>query len=545
MGPPSKRNAGVTPWPAIVAAMVVATIAFLTFRHTLGHEFVNWDDDVYVYENPALHLPWTQTVGWAFSHFYYYAYIPITLLSHLLDARLWGMNPQGHHLSNVLLHAANSIWILVLGAFLLRGESRAAPRDPRGALFGMTIAAILFAVHPLRAESVSWVSDRKDLLCAFFFIPGVVAYLHATREGGRSRPLWLLASFLLFVLAVLSKAVAVAFPLVLLLLDWIRGRKSGMALLEKVPFLLVSLVITSLSLTSTRGATKLAYILSSLAGAKAFLFPFYVLVLSFPLLKSLAPVNLAPIYPRVGLEWTIAGFVIVTLITTICVVAARKGTKAPLAAWIAYIAIVVPNVMGLSSGMQPLADRYSYLSTIPLYLLLGAGLSSIWEKAGSRRRLALAVASGGVAAVLISVTARQSSTWRSSTSLWEPVVASHPVRREYTDAYLNLGAAYVRAGRHDEAAEILGKAAAVAPENAEVHYNLGIVSYLRNDPASALACLRKATALDPRHAKGYFYRAIIAAEMGLDEESVAAMVQAARLGSKDAREALGSHGMSW
>ena len=215
----------------ILAASVVALATISLYSATLGHKFVNWDDDAYVYANPTVQSLSPRAVARLFSSFYYYAYIPVTMLSHAADVAMWGMKPRGHHLTNVLLHTANAVWVLFLGLALIasRRGTRARPGAPGpatrhevAAAIGMSVAAVLFSVHPLRAESVSWVSDRKDLLCAFVFLPGVLAYLqHASRRGTSGARPWYVASFVLFLLASLSKLIATMFPAVLLLLDWL------------------------------------------------------------------------------------------------------------------------------------------------------------------------------------------------------------------------------------------------------------------------------------------------------------------------------------
>jgi tetratricopeptide (TPR) repeat protein len=514
----------------------------MAFYGAIGHDFVNWDDDVYVYANPIIQSLSPQRIWWIVSHFYYYAYIPVTLLSHAMDVALWGMHPHGHHLTNVLLHGANAAWILVLGRLLLRARP--------SALIGMSIAAILFAIHPLRAESVSWVSDRKDLLCAFFLLPSVISYIKYSSARGTSQGRrWYLASLLLFVLAVLSKSIAVALPVVLLLLDWLgpgqeeRNSKWQKLIREKAPFFLVSLVLTVLSVAMVSPVGKRAYAVSHLSGIEPSLFPFYSL--SFSLYKTLLPIHLSPIYPRVGLEWMIAGLVIVIAITGVCVFHARRGRKWMLLAWLTYLLLLVPNVVGLSSGMQPVADRYSYLSTISLFVLLGAGISAALERGGRKRRLTVAACCGALAAIFIGLTVTQVSRWKSSSSLWEYVVAKFPPRPDYTDAYLNLSAAYVQELRPQEARMILERAGRINPENAEVFYNLGVISSDEGDARAAVEFYLRATKLDPLHAKGFYNLALAYDRLGMNAEAIAAMVQAARLGLREAQEALSSRGITW
>jgi len=527
------------PW--LIAAGVVAAAAFATFAPTLDHGFVNWDDDAYVYANPMFHPLTAQGVGWIVSHFYYYAYIPVTLLSHALDVAVWGMNPRGHHAMNVFLHAANAVWVLLLGLLLLR----AGPRRPRAShLAGMSLGALLFAVHPLRAESVAWISDRKDLLCAFFFLPALAAYLQYARLRGTGREKgWRAATFLLFLLAVLSKSTAVVFPFLALLLDWLwlphptGGVRRARLFREKIPFTLVSVTLTVLSLSQAPNAL-MAYAISHLSAVERFFFPFYSVM--FALDKTVLPVGLTPIYPRVALGPMIACAVLVVAITAICAWLALRKRPGPAAVWASYLLLLLPNVFGLSSGMQPVADRYSYLSTIGFYILLGSAVSWAWEREGMRR---LAAVLGCVLLVAVSAarTLAQSAHWKSSISLWEYVVASSPPRPDYADAYLNLGTAYAQSGRNADATKILERAAAIDPKRADVLENLGVIQYGEGDREKAAASFRRATQVDPHLAVAFYNLGIVSDELGRSADALEAMTRAARLGSADAQAALKSY----
>jgi len=522
----------------VLAAVLVAAAALAVFAPTLGHGFVNWDDDAYVYANPMFHPITAEGVGRIVSHFYYYAYIPVTLLSHAADVAIWGLNPRGHHATNILLHAANAVWVLLLGLLLLR----AGPSP--SALAGMSLAALLFGVHPLRAESVSWISDRKDLLCAFFFLPALAAYIqYARRRGSGREGSWWVVTFLLFVLAVLSKSTAVVFPFLALLLDWLWLRRPGDAagrarlLLEKIPFFVVSLGIAALSLSQAPNALR-AYAVSHLSVAEGYFFPFYSVI--FALYKTLLPVHLEPIYPRVALGPMIACAVLVAAITALTVWQAFRGRPGPALAWLGYLLLLLPNVFGLSSGMQPVADRYSYLSTIGFFLLLGAAVSWAWERGGARR-LAAVAGCGALIAASAAATLSQSAHWRSSISLWEYVVASSPPRPDYADAYLNLGTAYAQSGRNADARRVLGRAAAIDPGRADVLENLGVIQYGEGDRERAAASFRSATLADPRLAVAFYNLAIVSDELGRNAEALEAMTRAARLGSRDALDALKSY----
>ncbi|HXF58973.1 MAG TPA: tetratricopeptide repeat protein, partial [Candidatus Saccharimonadales bacterium] len=192
---------------------------------------------------------------------------------------------------------------------------------------------------------------------------------------------------------------------------------------------------------------------------------------------------------------------------------------------------------GLSSGMQPLADRYSYLPTIGIFLLLGGAFAAAWHRGGARRLLATAL--GALLVVgLASRTLAETGRWRSSIRLWESVIATAPGSREYVDAYVNLGASYVEAGRIPEARATLERAAAIDSSRADVLYNLGMVQYAGGERERAASSLRRATGANPGDARAFYNLAIVLDELGRGEEAMTAMREAARLGSRDAVEAL-------
>jgi tetratricopeptide (TPR) repeat protein len=509
-------------------------VTFALFASTLGHGFVNWDDGAYVTANPFFHPITRDGILQLVTRFYYYAYIPATLLSHAMDVALWGFQPGGHHLTNVLLHTANAALVLAVGLALLR------PRVDGASLAGFSLAALLFSTHPLRAQSVSWISDRKDLLCVFFLLPSLLAYLEYTRRRGTDARRWYAASFLLFALAALSKSVAIAFPILLLLIDglWLRRARDPRGrtrlLLEKIPFLVLSAILVLTSLGHAMNP-KRPYALTNLTGPESILVRFHTL--AFPIEKTFAPLGLGPIYPRIGMAWMAASFALVLGITLLCVWSWWKGRSAPALAWASYLLFLMPNLAGLSSGMEPVADRYSYLPSITVALLAGGGLTMALRRGGAWRATAGAV---GIALVLLlsRLTLAQTARWKSSIHLWESVVAGAPPRPDYEDAYVNLGAAYAEAGRPVEARRALERAVAIDPNNAAALYNLGVMRYAAGEKESAAESFRRATRADPTDARAFYNLAIVLDELGHAEESMAAMKESARLGNPEAIEAL-------
>ncbi|MDH4069603.1 MAG: tetratricopeptide repeat protein [Ignavibacteria bacterium] len=522
-----------------IVTCILISLTFLVFSDTLNYEFLNWDDDVYVTANDRVKSgedPW-----WWFLHTYYYSYIPITMLSHQADYAMFGGMAKGHHLANVLLHSFNTGWVFLVGVVLISSR-----KQLDGVIIaGMAAAALLFALHPLRAESVAWISDRKDLLCAFFLLPAILFYIEYRKQEG-SRFVFLVITFVLFLLAVLSKSIAIGIPLVFLTIDWFLLSGDGWKkerwnlVYEKWPFIFVSSVLAIILLIIPSGG-KQAYAVEQLQGAEVVLFPFYTVM--FYLSKTVFPVDLSPVYPGIPLGSMIMSLILVVLVTVAVIAAASKGYKGSLAAWLIYLVFILPTIVGLSSGMQAQADRFSYLSTISVYLLFGGGITwALGRGSGLGRVLA---GTGVTVAVLAlaSLTLRQIPIWQSSEQLWGYVYETFPPSRDYVDAYVNLGSDLAYQMKLPEAEEVLRTATRVDSTNADAFYNLAHVLYLQGEWETAAGLFLKSTEVDSNYADGYFNYAIVTSQLGRDEEAIPAMKKAASLGLESAKAALKQSGI--
>lgn len=537
----------------LLTCIAVATIVFLVFSPSLRFGFLNWDDDIYVYNNPLVSELTAGNIAGIFSGFYYYAYIPVTLLSHAVDVAIWGMNPAGHHLTNVLLHSFNAGWLVILGLMILRthgtpakSESMHPVRYSVHEISAVAGAALLFCLHPLRIESVAWVSDRKDLLCAFFVLPSVIAY-YKYASSGRSRS-WYVLSLVLFTLGVLSKPVAVGLPLVLLMIDWTLARteesKPGWRILlaEKIPFFAVSAVLAFASLQVSPDA-KRASSIAQLDTIGSILFPFHAL--SFYLTRLIDPTGLLPIYSSAGTLSLVAGLVIVLGLTAVCLRLGGQWRRVALLVWTAYIIFLAPTIAGLSSGMQPVADRYAYLPTVSLFLALGVGFTFVLKHHYGPVRI-LATTTAAVLLVLWGMmTMSGLNRWSSSVALWSYTVENTPRTLEYVDAQINLGTAYAEEQRYEDAKKAFEDVLRVDPRNADAFYNLGVILYVMGQEKSSRDYFVEATKADPASAKAFLNLAIVLARLEEDDQAVIAMRRAAQLGSAQAREALRERGMSW
>ncbi|MDA8173669.1 MAG: hypothetical protein M0018_03650, partial [Nitrospiraceae bacterium] len=240
---------------------MVAAATFLVYLRTLKNGFIDWDDGRYIYDNPHIHSLNVSFLKWAFSGFYFSNWHPLTWISHAMDYAVWGLNPMGHHLTGILLHSANAFIVVILAIRLMeawekaKGERDVAFLEGNGKLIAGVVTGLIFGLHPLHVESVAWASERKDLLCALFFLLSILAYIKYAIIP-HPGPLPYLLALAFFALALMSKPMAVSLPLVLLILDWFPlGRIFSFksfraAFTEKLPFIALSLGGSALTIVA-------------------------------------------------------------------------------------------------------------------------------------------------------------------------------------------------------------------------------------------------------------------------------------------------------
>ena len=405
-------NRRVRARPALLAVLIALAVV-LVFAPSLSHGWLNWDDNLFLTSNPFYRgLGWAH-IRWAFTAAPNGAYQPLGFLSYGLDYLLWGMDARGYHLTNVLLHALNAALVFIAARRLMT----AADEEPSWEIGGAAaFAALIFALHPLRVESVSWIAERRDPLCGAFWLGAVLAYLRAPRR------LW--AVHALFAAACLAKATAVTLPLVLLIVDFaVLRRPWKAALREKAPMLLFAAALGLLGVYH-QGETRAAWSWASHGLAARLAQVCYALV--FYVRKTVWPSGLSPLYALpVPLVWTEPRF-LASMAAVAAGVAAlrryRRSCEDTAFAALAYALILLP-VSGLAqSGAQLVADRYSYLACLPLALLAGGGCL----EALRRRRAASALAAVCATAALAAVCWGQQAHWKSSEALWTRVLAIDP-----------------------------------------------------------------------------------------------------------------------
>ncbi|MCE5282209.1 MAG: tetratricopeptide repeat protein [Deltaproteobacteria bacterium] len=511
---------GRTFWVGVV--LVVLTVA--VYGQTVQHGFISFDDDDYITNNDVVQrgLTWEGFL-WAFSAPHVYNWHPLTWLSHMLDVQLFGLDAGGHHLMSLLFHLANTLLLFIV------------LRSMTGALWRSGFVAALFALHPLHVESVAWVAERKDVLSTLFWMLTLWCYLAYVRKPGLRR-YW--PVLLCFALGLLAKQMAVTLPFVLLLLDYWPLKRLGpeapgpfqskppsegrppvprpdavtdggpgdsAALSDwrrTVPLIREKLPLFALAAM----ASVLIYLVQAETGLvkSAEAFPLSVrlenALYSYAayLFKAFLPVHLAVFYPHPGTAlplWKAAGAAALLLLITALVLWRRKAYLA--VGWFWYLGTLVPVIGLVQVGLQGMADRYTYIPLIGIFIMAAWGIPELVARWPSRK-VVLPAAAVAVIAALAIMTWFQAGTWRSNVALYRHAVE---VTTGNAWAEYNLGLALTIEGRQREAVPHFQEAIRLKPGNLNAILNLGAIQAGQRDFASARASFNRVLELSPGHAE--------------------------------------------
>src|SRR2546427_420273 len=433
------------------------------------------------------------------------------------------MNPVGYHLTSLLLHAANAVVFFFVVRRIL---TRALPSpSERGYALAVSagVAALGFAIHPLRVESVAWVTERRDVLSGLFYLSAILIYLRACEREERGRG-WYWLSVAVFGCALLSKSMVVNLPVVLVILDVYPLRRLGGAVgwwsaparrvyVEKIPFVLLAAAASAIALMAQLSHdTMVSVVQLSALGRLAV----SVYGLSFYLWKTVAPVSLSPLYelPPTVNPWAppfLLSYGLVVAITAIALAFRRRVPGLP-AALIAYVVILLP-VLGLfQSGPQIAADRYTYLAGLGWALLTGAGLLSCWRT----KRFLIPGCAVCVVVGLGVLTWNQVQIWHDSERLWTHALAIDP---NSSVAQNDFGEALAQQGKLAEAIEHYRQALNIRPDYADAHYNWGLVLAQQGKRAEASEHFRQALRINPdfAQARSNLLNALRGADMEKEE----------------------------
>lgn len=544
----------------LLVALAVAVLTYVIFVPALQNQFINWDDDVYIYDNSFIRSMDARFFKSAFLDFPVSYWHPLTWISHAIDYRLWGLNPVGHHLMNIVVHALNALIVVFLVIRLLKSSRNSVSghvRNSRAILIAAMVTGLLFGLHPLRVESVAWAAERKDLLCALFFLLSLMTYTKYVeisnieperRRSSRLLEKQYLLTVCLFILALMSKPMAVTLPFVLLILDWYPFRRVnslktfGGVLAEKLPFIVLSIFISIVTVYAQQASGALKspdfapFSARWLVGARS---------LVAYLWKMILPLNLVPFYPYprdvsiLNLKYFLP-VVLVAGITLACIVVAKKR-RLLLSIWGYYVITLLPVLGIIQAGGQSMADRYSYLPSLGPFLLVGLIIAGMYENIADSKRsgLILRMAPLGAAVVMLVfmsvITVRQIDIWKNSFVFWNYIIEKEPagvplaynnlglalkdrgrigdaisqyqtaIRLDpnFGKAYVNLGNAYKAEGRLEMAIQQYQTVLRLNPNYAEVYNNLGVAYKAEGQLDNAIQQYQTALRLNPNYAEAH------------------------------------------
>jgi len=498
--------------PERVIPLAIALVVVAVFAIGLRNEFVQWDDYSNLVDNTHFRgLGWAQ-IGWMFTTTLMGHYIPLTWLTFGLDYVIWGMQPAGYHFTNLVLHAANAALFYWVSRRVLTAAAPAAGETALRA--GAAVAALFFAVHPLRAESVAWATERRDVLSGLLFLTCILTYLRAVNAEAPRRRRLLALSLATFALAMLAKSIVMTLPLLLVVLDWYPLRRlrplrwspqTRRVLLEKLPFVAIGVGGAAVSYWAV-GHNEFFTPMTKYPLPSRIAMALYSMV--FYLSKTVLPMDLSPLYElplRVDpLDPQFLGAAVAVALVSVTLVALAGRWPAGLAAY-AWYAIVLAPVGGLvHAGHQLAHDRYSYLSCLPFAVLVGGGvvwLIGVHAAGGLRPPLfrASCAALGVLLASLGTLTWMQVQVWRDTESLWTHATYATP---ECSICHVNYGAVLVNRSmiRHAElmtAIEHFEQALVLKPDRKNPYGGLGLAFIQLERPREAEAALRRALDVKP------------------------------------------------
>ena len=527
-------------------------LVFGLFAPAVHYDYIEWDDPEYVYRNPVV-MDGLRPDGivQAFTHTHEGSWLPLVWISFMADVSLLGPGPAGHHAVNILLHAAT---VLLLFWVLFRTT---------GSRWRSTLVAALFAIHPLRVESVAWITERKDVLSGLFWMLGLLAHIRYVENPSRAR-YWTVP--LCMLLGMMSKYAVVTFPLSLLVLDfWPLGRFRAPGnwlrlFVEKLPLFVLSAAISAMILVVHKAARG-AYLDITWLGRLNLIPRNYMAYLA----KLCWPGQLAIIYPENDLaRWGLfyGAMLLLTTVSWLCLHQIRRRPYL-LAGWLWFLATLLPMIRGIHMALVSMADRYSYIPSIGVFLMVVWGGAELIPPRPRCRILA------GSGAVLVLAAAFITSSWnlrfwKNSETLFTRTLAvtehnhlaafnlanhylfagRQPEAANYYEKTIELGrgnpqadhliaVSLWRLGRLDEATAVFEQGLRRSDKPGEIHSNLGLIAFQQGRYEQALGHFEEAIRLDPRLADAYFNLGLAFVRLNRPAEAVGPLLRATDLNPHD------------
>ncbi len=524
--------------------VLLLVVTFVVFWQSTGHEFIVYDDNVYVKENVHVNNGLAyQNMLWAFTTIETSNWHPLTWLSHMLDCQIYGLSPRGHHLTNVLFHIINTLllWYLLFSATRKYWQS--------------IFVAALFALHPLHVESVAWIAERKDLLSTLFMLGALILYTRYTKS---LRLLLYILTLVLYALGLMSKPMLVTLPFVMLLWDfWPLGRLRLRAtlkedtdesipdqtatsnllnlILEKLPFFAFSILSSIVTYyAQSHGA--------SVAGTHTVPFTFRLvnaLVSYAKYIQNMVwPHHLAVIYPLPPTLTLVQAGISGVILLGISFLAYRQTRNKPflLTGWLWYLGTLVPVIGLVQVGRQAMADRYTYIPLIGLFIMISWGIPALAGSLRYRRTIvtamALLVLMGSSVCTWV-----QLRYWKSDITLFTHAI--HAVENNYV-AHMNLGLALFQRGETEEAIKHYFDALSIRPNTDDLCYYLGLAFGVEGNLNESVIFFKRAVEINPKFAVAHYNLGVALARQGRLDEGIRHFTRALQIepALMEARKAL-------
>ncbi|NTW34155.1 MAG: tetratricopeptide repeat protein, partial [Bacteroidetes bacterium] len=506
----------------IVAAILALT--YITYSFSLKNGFTNWDDPGYITENSAVwHLNY-ENLKIFFTEFFMGNYHPLTMLSFALDYNSAGINPYRYHLVNMLFHLFNTILVFIF-VYRLSGKKTIAA----------TIVALFFAIHPMHVESVAWISERKDVLYAFFFIAALLAY-HKYNEKKTGSLLFLFFTFILFVLSALCKPAAVTLPVLMLLIDFYLKRKFDLkCILEKVPFFIIAIIFGIISIKAQASSSSITE-WGDISIIHRIIFASYGFITY--IFKLVFPFNLSAFYPyptKIPITVTlpfiyyIAPFIVAGLFFLIY--KSLKISRVYAFGFLFYFINIALVLQFISVGSALIADRYTYISSLGIAFIAGMEADRVYKNKKNHASVLKYIISGILLVMFVVftyLTYQRTKVWKNNGILWTDVIVKYPGQVDV--AYKNRGNYYSRETKEYEKALLdYNSFMAINPYDASVYSNRGNLYALMKRTDLSINDYKKALSIDSTYYDAYLNRGITYMNMGEFDMAVSDMRHAINL----------------
>ncbi len=482
-------------WPLknTIVCLLLALLTFAVYSPVLKNDFVNYDDPLYVTENTFVNKGISlEGIKWALTRSHQANWHPLTWMSHMVDCEIFGMEPHGHHLTNLIIHIINVLLLFVLLNYMT------------GSAWPSAFVSVLFAIHPLHVESVAWISERKDVLSAFFFMLTLLCYAWYVNKKSVFRYFTVIV---FYILGLMSKPMLVTVPFVLLLLDYWPLERFGLdnagalkkniwlLVKEKTPLFVLTFVACAATYANQKNASATDWMIDlSVTTRMLNAVASYAAYLG----KAVAPSGFGVMYPYpidgIGLSKVIVSAVVLVVITG-AVLYCFKSKRFLAIGWFWYLGMLVPVIGFVQVGAQAIADRYTYLPLIGFYMMC---VWFLWEVLSAQRHLQKWIAVGCCLAIgsLSLLTFYQAGIWKDSSTLFEHTLK---VTENNYIIHNNLGNVYREAEKLDAAVEQFRRSLDVTERFPQVYYNYGFTLYLKGDISSAVSKWEQSLKLDSNY----------------------------------------------